>query len=953
MWCCRRCCVRSRRHPGSRDGGAGTFDQLRTGVRAQHGYLVRRSVAVGLAGCACVAVFMWLGVQVASSAQVYSSSPPPIRTPARAPVRTPVKTPSRSPASSSSHAPAANNAPAAKSPPSKGPAQAPSKPPLGTGSGAGTGANDEAEASVSTSGGDPLVENGLGSPFCSHKAVGELSAEAASACRISHFDASAAPTGDYGFDVHINTGVADISNDVDAEVLNGVQWSWTLLVAVVHGVIVMLEWCYSFDLFHIGVIGRIAQRLRQTRTSFTQPWLELALVGAAVLALYHGIIRRRVAQTLGEVVLMSVMMMGGLWVIINPLGTIGALDEWANEASMGTLAAVASGTPENSGATLEESMQSVFSGTVGGPWCYMEFGNVGWCRGLDPSLEKAAQRIAAQDQATIGVHGAELLRSAKTNRELFLALPANGAQRNSINDYGPFKNEVGLFQVLCGSSEEPCQGPTASEAEFRTGSGTLWRIGGLCLFWIGVLGMVLVLGFIGIRLLVAALFSMFYLLLAPAAVIAPALGDGGRAAFRKWGTRLLGAVCSKLIYSFLLGIVLLMQSTVMSLPGVGWAAQWALVSTMWWWLFIKRHEVNGFVHDAHGGGAGAHHQEHRSLLRRTRERAQNPPELVRAGKWVKNKLKTSPPSVEQRRKRAQAGLKHAKGIADGQVKRSLEREYGEAQALVRTAPETEARISAKQAQLERMQGEHATAQGKAADAGKRKAALSNRKGHPSAKRKSAADKLGVEEQAQRERAADLRGQMGRLQGEIASDRDTLAAAQRTVEIGAQAKQTGDNVYTRAQAERRGQFLDAQAALPAGERDYAAAAGIANYGRRQYEALDDSGKQAARKEIDQELAVRKGAGVAAREVAAVGEGSLEPREQKKVEKQFGQVLEQEVNAEGHELPISFDPRTKRSGFEAGVRDWQAAGRPNGRSRVMRDAHEVMAGRKRQLGGERRR
>ena len=125
------------------------------------------------------------------------------------------------------------------------------------------------------------------------------------------------------------------------------------------------------------------------------------------------------------------------------------------------------------------------------------------------------------------------------------------------------------------------------------------------------------LGFIGIRLLTAALFSLFFLLLAPAAVIAPALGDGGRGAFRKWVTRLLGAVCSKLIYSFLLGVVLLMQRTLMSAASFGWAAQWALVSTMWWWLFVKRHEIDGLVHGEHRGVG--HRHEHRSLLRRARE----------------------------------------------------------------------------------------------------------------------------------------------------------------------------------------------------------------------------------------------------------------------------------------------------------------------------------------------
>ena len=58
---------------------------------------------------------------------------------------------------------------------------------------------------------------------------------------------------------------------------------------------------------------------------------------------------------------------------------------------------------------------------------------------------------------------------------------------------------------------------------------------GLFLIWIGVLGMVLLLGFIALHLLGAAIASLFLLLLAPAAVIAPALGDGGRAAFRAGG----------------------------------------------------------------------------------------------------------------------------------------------------------------------------------------------------------------------------------------------------------------------------------------------------------------------------------------------------------------------------------------------------------------------------------
>jgi len=883
----------------------------------------RRFAAVGLA------MLAWaLSAQQAEGAKAQAPTSAPMR------------------AVAANNAPPAKSAPAAKAPAAKGPARAPSEPPLGSG-GTGLTAEEEASASASPSGGDPLVENGLGSPMCGKSTRAELSPAGQHNCGSSDFAAAPAPTGNYAFDVHINTGVSDWGNDLSASVQNAAQWGWMLLVAIVHGVIVMLEWCYAVNLLEGSAMREVTKALSETQATFTRPWLALALALAAVLALYHGIVRRQVSETLGQVVLMGVMMLAGFWVIINPLGTVGALGEWADEASLGTLGAVVAGTPATPDRTLAESMETVFSGTIGGPWCYLEFGNVRWCESKhqDPRLVAAAHGIATKERATIGSQSAELLSAAHTNGELFLALGANGPQRNSITGSGS------LFNVLCGGSEEPCHGPTAGEAEFRTQHGTAARVIGLFLIWIGVLGMVLLLGYLALHLLGAAIASLFLLLLAPAAVIAPALGDGGRGVFKRWAAWLLGAVCSKLIFSFLLGVVLLMQQTLMKLTEFGWWAQWLLVSAMWWGAFLKRHHVLGFVHGQHRSGHASG-----SLLqhaRRAREKLQNPPALVPGAKWFKGKLGTPPPSAERRHKLAQAGHKRAKEITNGQVRRTLEREHSEAHALVRAAPETEARISAKQAQLEQIQGEHATARAKAAEAGKaRKAALTDRKVASSPEREGKAARFAAEEESQQLRAVELQGHMGRLQREIAGDQGSLTAARQMVEEGTQAERTAGNVYTRARAEKRARFLDAQAALPAGERDHAGAAGIANYGRREFEALDADGQQVARREIDQELAVRKGANVAAREVAAGSEGSLKRREQQKVEKEFGQTLEQEVNAEGHELPSSLKPRPKGQGFDAQLQDWRAAGRSNGRSRMMHDANDV-AGRKRQLGREPRR
>ncbi len=847
------------------------------------------------------------------------------------------------------------DSPPAHAPPAAGAKKAPGSPPLSAGETIALSPEAEASASASPSGGDPLVDNGLGSPLCHEGASAELGQASERNCGSSDFDAARAPTGDYAFDVHINTGVTNWGNYLSASMQDAAQWGWMLLVAIVHGVIVMLEWCYTVDLLESSAMRNVTSGLRQTQATFTQPWLVPALAVAAVLALYHGIVRRQVSETLAQTVLMGAMMLGGFWVIVNPLGTVGALGAWANEASLGTLGAVVAGTPDAPERTLAESMESVFSATIGGPWCYLEFGNVRWCRDgtqLDSRLHAAALQIATKQGAKIGSDSAEELRGARTNGELFLALPANEAARNSINEPGS------LFNVLCGGSEEPCRGPTAGQAEFRTQHGTTARVIGLCLIWIGVLGMVLLFGYIALYLLGAAIASLFLLLLAPAAVIAPALGDGGRAVFRRWASRLLGAVCSKLIFSFLLGVVLLMQRTLMSLSVFGWWAQWLLVSAMWWGAFLKRHQVLGFAH-------GEHRSQHAygSLLRRAREKLQNPPELVPGAKWVKGKLRKPPPSVERRRRLAQAGLARAKGMADGQVKRMLEREHGEAHALAQAGPETEARIFAKQTQLERVQGAHAAAQAKAAEAKSARAAALNPHSlfSPSDRGRTAA-RFGAEEQSQQQRAAKLQGRMDRLRGEIAGDRDSLTAARRTVEDGKKAKRRTGSVYTREQAERRARFLDAQAALPAGgvlggasgneRRDYAGAAGLAGYGRREFEALDARGRRAARLEIDRELAVRKGLNAAARDVASGGKGVLGRRDRKKTDKQFDRTLEQGIKADGHELPASIRPRPKRSGTDAHPHDGRVRAR-GGESSVMRDAREVAARRKRQLGRERQR
>ena len=159
--------------------------------------------------------------------------------------------------------------------------RAPSGPPLGSTSPTGVG---ETTASIPSSEGDPLVDNGLSSPLCRGSTSGSLSSAAQSNCQSSDFVAAPAPTKSYEIDVNIDVGpiglskgglLSAIQDAFVAPVWNAIEW-------VVHALVVMLEWCYTFNLLDGPTMSGVARALRQAQASFTQPWLTLVLAAASV-----------------------------------------------------------------------------------------------------------------------------------------------------------------------------------------------------------------------------------------------------------------------------------------------------------------------------------------------------------------------------------------------------------------------------------------------------------------------------------------------------------------------------------------------------------------------------------------------------------------------------------------------------------------------------------------------
>lgn len=467
----------------------------------------------------------------------------------------------------------------------------------------------------------PLAANGFASPSCTAPDLGaQLSAAQRTDCAVSGVDVAPVPLSNYAVDVNIPSGLDASGTDDLLTIVQDLLVTpvWTALVWLIHVVLIALKWCYAIDLLAPATFAHVGSSLGVAERVFTDPWLGLVLAVAAVGFAWQGLVRRRVLDTLGKAALLAVMVCAGLWIIADPVGTVGAVGNLADRAALGTVAASATGNPSQPVSTVDASFAEVFDAAINGPWCYLEFGDVDWCRqtaALDPRLRATATRIEAELRAEASCRGpspglvqcapggsalqsqlsgaATALGEARTNGELFLAIPPQALERTALSAQTATPT---LYGTLCGSNDPTgCTAPTAPQAEFRTASGTWPRVGGLLLIVAGTLGMLLLLGFIALRLLGAALATLLYLLLAPLAVLAPALGDAGRDAFRLWLTRLLGAALAKLVYSVALGVVLLIVTLLNSLDDLGWWTQWLLVSIFWWTAFEQRHRLLGLV----------------------------------------------------------------------------------------------------------------------------------------------------------------------------------------------------------------------------------------------------------------------------------------------------------------------------------------------------------------------
>jgi hypothetical protein len=445
---------------------------------------------------------------------------------------------------------------------------------------------------------DPITGLGIRNPVCDDPSAIRSQATRA-ACQITGTPETTYPTSDYGFDVFIPTGVTHPIGDFTAgfvTILNGI---WLGLLFVLKLVLTLLGLAFGLNPFADGpTMARLSAAVSRIYETVTEPWLSALVVCAGIALAWRGLISRDVAGSVAGTIAAVAMLCLGLWVVHAPRESVGRLASFSNEVALGVIAAPQSGSLGDPTGSYAEAMSHVWSRLVEVPFAGLDFSDVNWALGPPPeeAVKKAdeafcednASLTALADLQNIGIHTEEQCaafaekRFGKPRRviDLYLRSSPGSAARAALWDY---------FDKEAGDKYKP-------KVAAQGGDGVITRLSMLGLFAIGLLGALLLLAWLGIRLLTQAAIAFVLLLALPFALFFPLLGDWGRRSFRRFSLALIGAVLAKVIYAAFLSVVLLGIVVLGSIDGAGGSATGFLLSAAFAWaVFLKRHDLIGWI----------------------------------------------------------------------------------------------------------------------------------------------------------------------------------------------------------------------------------------------------------------------------------------------------------------------------------------------------------------------
>jgi hypothetical protein len=435
---------------------------------------------------------------------------------------------------------------------------------------------------------DPISALGIRSGACDRPSEIE-DPNVRQACAQSGAPEGRYPASNYGFDVHIDTGI-DAPTGTFAKglvlILNGI---WLGLLFILKLVFAVLGLAFGLNPFSDGrTMSQITSGIAQFYSRITDPWLTTLVVAGGVWMLWRGLVQRQlgssVAGTIGAVALLLV----GLWIVHYPRQTVGEAAGMADDVAVGVIGAPESGSADRPTGSYAEALAGSWQRLSEVPFAALNFSDVAWAMGPPPkeAVQKANENLCADTgisalnkALSAGGKCSDAVAAARFGTpesivDLYLRSSPGSPSRNALWDY--FDNDVRY------KAKVAAQG----------GDGVMTRLSLVAVFCAAILGAVLLLAWLAIRLFTQAAVAFVLVLAAPLVLFLPLLGDSGRRAFKTWGLTLLGAILAKVIYATFLAIVLL-GIKVIGAPHS--ATGFLLVAAFTWAVFLKRTDLVGWI----------------------------------------------------------------------------------------------------------------------------------------------------------------------------------------------------------------------------------------------------------------------------------------------------------------------------------------------------------------------
>jgi hypothetical protein len=446
-------------------------------------------------------------------------------------------------------------------------------------------------------------------PFCDERLAG---AERRN-CRVTGTPEGRYPTSNYGFDIHIDTGLDNIVGNFQALLAHIANAIWQACLFVLNLVLTLLGWAFGLTPFSDGETMReIDHGLGRFYAAFTEPWMAVAIACVGVFGLYRGLVRREASASIAGTIASVALMVLALWILHEPRDTVGVASDYANDAALAVLAAPQGGLSDPR-ATYAEATAEVWNDMTIPGFAALDFSSAEWALSKpDPELLKTANEHACFDAAYLALipprrwqqlteaadagdvdcsDVASLVPAPRTNAEIYLRSSPGSEARDALWD------------------SHTDDAPYSSYFAIQGDGGAWTRLPLVVLIALGLLGGICLLAWLALRIFVQTAVAFVLVLMTPVAFFLPAFGERGRAAFALWGGTLAGALVAKLVYAGLLSVCLFATTVVASLvDDVGAMVAFLVMAGIWWAVFLKREALISFMSVSDGepghGGLG-------------------------------------------------------------------------------------------------------------------------------------------------------------------------------------------------------------------------------------------------------------------------------------------------------------------------------------------------------------